>query len=257
MAEVRYDDDCGNGHNSFSITGVIRAIDKRINPRDNGELAGGCLHEEIAKAFPELAPFIKWHLTSSDGPMHYIANTMYHASDRDFHGLAKGEPSRYAYGVRFDGVPITHRLEGSFLGFIRERMGASDWGPAGKHIGDESTFQVVAIDHPPTKDGYKFSAKYTFVGYGEKWHECPFHDKEQAEQMAEAFNSCKVDFRREVVEFSEGKERDLHAARHCAVWPDATDEDLTASGLRERLEARLPALLADFRKDVESLGFIW
>ncbi len=34
IAEVRYDDDCGNGHNTFSITGTIRAIDKRINRGD-------------------------------------------------------------------------------------------------------------------------------------------------------------------------------------------------------------------------------
>jgi hypothetical protein len=42
---------------------------------------GGCCHDEVAKHFPELAPFIKWHLTSSDGPMHYIANTVYHATE--------------------------------------------------------------------------------------------------------------------------------------------------------------------------------
>ena len=38
-------------------------------------------------------------------------------------------------------------------------------------------------------------------------------------------------------------------------WPDATDEDLTAPGLKERLEARLPALLEAFQAGVESLGF--
>ena len=70
--EVRYDDECGNGHNSFAITADIRPVDHR-----RGGGAGGCLHDEVAKHFPELAPFIKWHLCSSDGPMHYIANTVY------------------------------------------------------------------------------------------------------------------------------------------------------------------------------------
>src|SRR5215472_1957083 len=75
-AEVRYDDECGNGHNTFSITGEIY-----IPGRRDCESCG-CLHEEIAKAFPELAPFIKWHLFSTDGPMHYVANTVYFASER-------------------------------------------------------------------------------------------------------------------------------------------------------------------------------
>jgi hypothetical protein len=73
-ATVRYDDECSNGHNSFAITGhVITTRSKRQNDIE----AGGCLHEDIARLFPELAPYIKWHLTSSDGPMHYVANTLY------------------------------------------------------------------------------------------------------------------------------------------------------------------------------------
>lgn len=73
-ATVRYDDECSNGHNTFVVTAEIQ--DPKIR-RDGGWVAGGCLHEEIAAAFPELTPFIKWHLTSSDGPMHYKANTLY------------------------------------------------------------------------------------------------------------------------------------------------------------------------------------
>ena len=87
VAEVRYDDECGNGHNTFAITATIN--EKRGNQwRD---YSGGCCHDEVAKHFPELAPFIKWHLVSSDGPMHYVANTLYHAGDRDCWGLRKGE----------------------------------------------------------------------------------------------------------------------------------------------------------------------
>lgn len=73
-ATVRYDDRCNNGHNTFSITGESKLAWDRW---DNG--SAGCIHDEIAAAFPELASFIKWHLVSSDGPMHYIANTLYHA----------------------------------------------------------------------------------------------------------------------------------------------------------------------------------
>lgn len=90
-ADVRYDDECGNGHNTFAITGTIRARDKIKYRRDDNVIACGCCHEEIAKAFPELAPFIKWHLCGSDMPMHYVANTVYLAGDRDHWGLRKGE----------------------------------------------------------------------------------------------------------------------------------------------------------------------
>ena len=70
--ELRYDDRCGNGHNTFGITGEF--LDKHGTER-----CGGCIHEEIREVFPELAYLIEWHLCSTDGPMHYVANTLYHA----------------------------------------------------------------------------------------------------------------------------------------------------------------------------------
>lgn len=72
-AEVRCDDECKNGHDTFSITGEIYIPGRRDSE------ACGCLHDEIAARFPELAPYIRWHLTSTDGPMHYLANAIYHA----------------------------------------------------------------------------------------------------------------------------------------------------------------------------------
>ena len=54
----------------FSITG---------NFKDKHSDMGGCIHSEIAEHFPQLAPYIRWHLTSTNGPMHYLANAMYHA----------------------------------------------------------------------------------------------------------------------------------------------------------------------------------
>ncbi len=63
---IRYDDECGNGHNTFAITGTTPDT-------------CGCIHDVIVRAMPELEPLIKWHLMSSDGPLHYIANAVYHA----------------------------------------------------------------------------------------------------------------------------------------------------------------------------------
>ena len=150
-ANVRYDDKCNNGHNSFSITADIKSS---FSGQVWSEESGGCCHAEVAEHFPLLAPLIKWHLTSSEGPMHYISNAVYHAGDKDCHGLRKGEFRQYG------------------------RTG-------------------------------------------------------------------------------EGKERDLEAARSCAVWPEATDEELSAPDLEQKLLARLPALMAEFKLAVESLGFTY
>lgn len=83
--ECRYDDQCRNGHNTFAITADVR------RPRARDIEAGECLHDDIARVFPELAPLIQWHLVSADGPMHYLANAVYLAGDRDYRGLRAGE----------------------------------------------------------------------------------------------------------------------------------------------------------------------
>ena len=127
--ELRYDDECNNGHNSFTLTTEIRLKDRRIRDCE----AYGCIHDEISKHFPELQKYIKWHLCSSEGPLHYIANTLWHARDSE--------------------------------------------------------------------------------------------------------------------------SRNLDAARRCAIWPEATDDELTSPNLRQLLEARLPKLLEEFQADMQELGF--
>ena len=249
VAEVRYDDDCGNGHNSFSITGTIRAVDERINRRDGGFLAGGCLHEDIAAKFPELAPLIKWHLCSSDGPMHYTSDAVFLAGDRDCWGHRKGEPSSFEWAIQFGDNPIKHKIRASFAKFLQ----AYRAGVAG-----EFDFEVIRYDHENKPgDGYKFAPKYTFGGYAKKWHECPFDTEPEAFDFLKALQTGSPKFLSIPTAWSEGKERELDSARSAAVWPEATDEELTAPGLKERLEARLPALLVEFRAAVESLGFVW
>lgn len=70
--KIRYDDECNNGHNTFAITGTMYSSNGRV-------IGGGCLHDEIVKSFPELKKYIKFHLMSSNGPLHYIANSLYWA----------------------------------------------------------------------------------------------------------------------------------------------------------------------------------
>jgi len=72
---IRHDDECGNGHNTFAITGDLAHLRRGVWLEDSF----GMLHDEVTRFFPDLAPLLKWHLCSTDGPMHYVANSIYHA----------------------------------------------------------------------------------------------------------------------------------------------------------------------------------
>jgi hypothetical protein len=175
IVTLRYDDRCGNGHNTFSITA------EHAN-------TCGCMHDMIVKEFPELQKFIKWHLCGSDGPVHYIANTLYFAGDRDCWGTRKGEQQ------------------------ISDRTGLPMW----------------QLESLPSDVGLVYSTS-------------------QPEPVVLSYAPI----------LGEGKNRDLDAARKSAIWPEATDEELCSDNLEELLKARLPALLEDFRKDMEGLGFVY
>lgn len=255
IAEVRHDDECGNGHNSFSITATIDRIGK------NGQIydyAGGCCHEEVAKHFPELAPFIRWHLTSTDGPTHFIANVIYHAGDRDCHGKRKGEVKSYDKFIQFKDSagkpwPILWQTSGNwtndkFIAFCEEQ--------GAKAVADS---EILPVDHKNSSgDSYKFGPKYTLGGFDVEWHGCPFESEAEALAFLEA---AKYGF--EIVSlpdsWGEGKERDFAAARSCAAGLELTDEELSKEPeeLKAILLERLPALMDQFKRDVESLGFVY
>lgn len=242
VAEVRYDDECGNGHNSFGITATIKNVYGR-------EEMGGCCHDEVAKHFPELAPFIKWHLCGSDGPMHYVANTLYHAGNRDHNGRTKGEryhvKGREEKRIVFGDFPITFEYKDNLIAFIES---APTW----------ATVQPVEVAHE--KEPKTFGSKWTLTGLDCQWYQCPFDRREEADEFLAACKrfvpQVKI-FQDKFTRIGEGKERDLNAARHCAVWPEATDEQLCSEPeeLKRLLLERLPALLEEFKTAVESLGF--
>lgn len=114
--KIRFDDQCDNKHNSFAITGDI------VNKR-GVFIAGGCLHDDIGEVFPELSHLIKWHLSSTDGPMHYLENTLYLAGDRDSSGRRAGEVSRSEYVVYFGDSPVHHKFKSDkFRAFLLSRL---------------------------------------------------------------------------------------------------------------------------------------
>ena len=73
---ISLDDECNNGHNTFSITGEVFQKGK---PRTDGNMiCCGCCHEKILEAFPEFKMFVDLHLSSSDGyPMYLGQNAAY------------------------------------------------------------------------------------------------------------------------------------------------------------------------------------
>lgn len=215
-AEVRFDDNCRNGHNSFAITGDVR--DSRYRG-SRGEVAGGCVHDEIAKAFPELAPLIRWHLTSSDGPMHYFANTVFHAGDRDHNGLREGEKRQLVNGR-------TKEKVWELVAINAEGIGISAT-PTGDEYRHNETVPLFILQ--TTCDGDAPRLATPILRWEPQW----------------------------IV--GKGKARDLDAARRTAVWPDASDAELSVEpeALKLALAKRHAFLVANFKQDMIGAGFIW
>ncbi len=194
---IRYDDERNNGHNTFSITADIYIKNR------HGKFvwdSGRCQHEKIKEVFPGFDKYIKWHLCSSDGPLCYLANTLYSAGDKDCFGGRKGEVRWWKYNVSIS--PSEHGIARRF---------------------------VFNPDEP-----HKLL------------------DKKEAEEMAVRLDG-------EIVPvpwvYFEGKDRELDTARRSAIWPDATDEELMSDNLKDKLLERLPALMEEFKRDMEELGF--
>lgn len=251
-AATRYFEDDGNqfkitvklkldetSRNRFTIGGVIweRHEERWV------EYSFGAIHDQIAKQFPELACLIRWHLQNMNGPMHYPANPIFLAGNRDHWGRAGGEPSRFSEVIYFYDSPVHHKISSDLAEFIKHN----------------SEFEVVTIAHDNKHGAYDFKPHHTFKGLGEKWHECPFEDVITANEWARALNSGKFTLGKIATEYSRGKARELAAARASANWPDASDEILSQEPdeLRAALMARLPALNAEFRTTMESIGFEW
>lgn len=203
---IRYDDSCGNGHNTISITGEVHVnTNPKPSQRDNPHCCG-CIHDIISEFFPELRGYIKWHLCSSDGPMHYLANTLYLAGDRDYNGLRQGERRQLINGQTKLGV-----------------------------------WELCLVN----ETGEKINSVY---GYA-------WEDAETAPDVPEVSS-----YTRDCVQWvpvyriGEGKVPDIDGARACAIWPNATLEQLQD---KDQLLFRLPELMREFKQDVENLGFVY
>lgn len=238
---IRHDDESNNGHESFSITGETQ--EKRGNHWREDSF--GCVHDLIQRHFPEVSHLIKWHLCSTDGPMHYIANTLYFAGNRDHNGLTKDEPStnpkHQQYFIKFGNSPIERKVSDRLRNFILSNP---------EYILDE-------VHHE--REGKTYGPKYQFAGMDCRWHECPFDSSAECRQWLEALTECEIHWVIRPTLFGQGKPRELDSARKSAIWPEATDDQLMSDPivLKGLLEDRLPGLIESFKQDIESTGLMF
>lgn len=287
--KVRWDDELKNGHNTLSITATQSF-------QTNGvfsEAAGGQLPSDIERVFPELAYLLPWHLVSANGPMHYLANTLYLAGDRDYQGARDGEQLRSKAGLprwQLQASPfsvVEAETEPAPLVFPYEPVLADgkepQWGSARAALKKVSASdEVLSLPEPQLRAWIAENApalsetEQANVVYLAGTRDCYGYLKGEQKKDAQGHPLWRAEGKRGslvaaaekpaplVIRYAPvlgaGKARQLELARRAAVWPDATDEDLMAEPevLGPRLVQRLPALMSRFKRDiVESLGFTY
>ena len=219
--EVRYDDYCENGHNSFAITGSSYGI-------------SGCIHDLIAEQKPELKKYMKWHLTSSDGPIHYVANSMYHAKEVKKNSVVRSYDER----LHFNEMPFTFDLSKRLKAFL--------------DTSDLTDIKVTPIKYSG-RDDYDFKDNYTFNGITNDWYKSLFSTEREAIEMSQALMNYDYTIVQTISRYEDEKKPDLSAARNAAVWPEAELSDFT----EDKLNARLSDLLKEFKSDIEELGMVY
>lgn len=242
---IRYDDHLKNGHNTFSITGSVYSGNK-----SNPEICG-CIHDTIKEHFPEFKRAIDFHLVSSDGPLHYFENVCFLAGNKDCWGRAPGDVSSYFHGVRIGNSPITDEFSVKFLDWLDESIKFNK--SVLKSNPDYIKFEPIQVSIGTV-------SRFTFKHCPEdSYSSAPFKTLEEAKEFSEAFNTLPFQRVKYPLEYSTGKKQEFDSARKIAVWPEATDEELSLpqDELCVLLKNRLPALMTEFKSIVESFHFVY
>lgn len=115
---ISLNDECNNGHNSFSITGEVFQKGK---PRtDRNTICSGCCHDEILEAFPDFKIFVDLHLSSSDGyPMYLGQNAAYL--------ISKGDDKKAINELRCD-VDMYDKLRPYYIDNLLFKKAIADYG---------------------------------------------------------------------------------------------------------------------------------
>ena len=230
--KIQYDDECGNGHNSFSITGDIYS--HSTNEQDAYLVSSGCIHDKISKYFPEFKHLVKWHLMNSDAPFGYLLNTLYYANESLKYNFFIDSKNKQIKRLYFFNVPedfldnyleYKQELEQKFLNYN------------------------LKIDYQDYRKSNNIDEKGLYKDY------VLFNYCLELESFLSLHNeSSLANFKIEKEKGDDYREINLEAARCSAVWEDATLEQLQDEKL---LKTRLPKLIEDFIVDIEKLGFIY
>lgn len=80
----------GNKSPYFSITGDIWKYNQELEMKTGRDcIVGGCIHEEILKAFPNMADLVALHLSDIDGsPMYPVENGWYYLQNPQTYNLS-------------------------------------------------------------------------------------------------------------------------------------------------------------------------
>lgn len=202
---------------------------------------GGASRENMLQFWPEHAAAVDYHGCSLSGPLHYIANTVYFAGKRDCFGWEPGEQRRH----KESGLPLW-KADTKRVYHVVESLDRP--APLELH------YQARVVENPMTwgpNAGLQVGDKQRDADGLHLWY-IPgtaletVRSVEQPAPLVFAFEPL----------LGEGKERELDAARRAAIWPDATDEELSVprEELKAALEARLPLVLTELKLVVERFG---
>lgn len=230
--EIRYNDECGNGHNSFSITGTV--FSHPTSTRDQYWDRGGCIHDEIAKHFPEFKHLIKWHSMTSEAPLHYIANTLYHANESLKYNFTIDSKNKLVQSLHMFNVPADFLTNNDAY---------------------KSNLQKVFIDYDLNTEYQEYRRDHDIDKRGLYDDYCLYNYCLELESFLDLNKDADINnYRIKKEKGSEYREINLEYARSTAIAPDATLCQLQS---KEWLEARLPQLQAAFITDIEALGFVY
>lgn len=187
------------------------------------------------------------------GGLHYPANPLYMASNKDTDGKRKGELYNDTPVIEISGFP--HFLPVKFI----------DWVTNIPH-----NFMVFPVPVHHDKGEGEYEPTWT-LGYlsqdsiGEEciyecsWHSAPFKGHaakamHQAEAFAAVINAGNYTISSRKTQIGKGKPHEFDRARRIAYWPDATEEQLQD---KQAYMDRLPALIAELITHINTVGLTY
>lgn len=194
---IRLNDECKNGHNDFSITGMVYEADKpKIDRYCHG---GGAMGDTLAKLFPELSIFNELHLCDVNGaPMYAIENGFYFIQNEPKHIMSHfrvNEKEAEILKTAEDRQQLIYMIEQ--MGLIKRWKDEAnkaiklleEW--TGEKFKDDSKkLQVITLK---AKDKALIDSKIKAGYYTEE--ECAkrvYHEKQ--DKLKEAFNKIEEEY---------------------------------------------------------------